>query len=45
MHTQWVLGGHTTVVQFISAVSLLELRLGADTPKRKKAVDRIQEAF
>lgn len=45
MHTQWVVGGHGTVVRFISAVVLLELRLGADTPKRKKAVDRIQQAF
>lgn len=45
MHTQWVVGGHGNVVRFISAVVLLELRLGADTPKRKKAVDRIQQAF
>lgn len=45
MHTEWVFGGHGTVVRFISAVVLLELRLGADTPKRKKAVDRIQQAF
>lgn len=45
MHTEWVLGGHGTVVRFISAVVLLELRLGADTPKRKQAVDRIQQAF
>ncbi len=45
MHTQWVVGGHGNVVRFISAIVLLELRLGADTPKRKKAVDRIQQAF
>jgi predicted nucleic acid-binding protein len=45
LHTEWVLGGYGTVVRFISAVALLELRLGADTPKRKKAVDRIQHAF
>jgi predicted nucleic acid-binding protein len=45
LHTEWVLGGQGTVVRFISAVALLELRLGADTPKRKKAVDRIQQAF
>lgn len=36
MHAEWVLSGHGTVVRFISAVALLELRLGADTPKRKK---------
>lgn len=45
MHTEWVLGGHGTVVRFISAVVLLGLRLDADTPMRKKAVDRIQQAF
>lgn len=45
MHAEWVLGGHGTIVRFISAVTLLELRLGADTPKRKKAVDRLCQAF
>ena len=45
MHAEWVLSGHGTVVRFISAVALLELRLDADTPKRKKAVDRLQQAF
>ncbi len=45
MYAEWVLGGHGTVVRFISAVVLLELRLGADTPKRKKAVDRLHLAF
>jgi predicted nucleic acid-binding protein len=44
-HEKWVLGGHGTVVRFISGIVLLELRLGADTPKRKKAVDRLQHAF
>lgn len=44
-HVEWVLGGHGTVVRFISAIVLLELRLGADTPKRKKAVDRLHHAF
>lgn len=45
MHAEWVLGGHGTVVRFISAVALLELRLGADTLKRKKTVDRLHQAF
>lgn len=45
IHAEWVLGGQGTVVRFISAVALLELRLGADTPKRKKAVDRLHQAF
>ena len=44
-HVEWVLGGHGTVMRFISAIVLLELRLGADTPKRKRAVDRLQQAF
>jgi predicted nucleic acid-binding protein len=45
LHAEWVLGGHGTIIRFISAVVLLELRLGADTPKRKKAVDRLHHAF
>jgi len=45
MNAEWVLGGHGTVVRFISTVALLELRLGADTSKRKKAVDRLHQAF
>lgn len=45
MHGEWVLGGHGTVVRFVSGIALLELRLGADTPKRKKAVDQLQQAF
>lgn len=45
MYAEWILGGQGSVVRFISAVALLELRLGADTPKRKKAVDRLNQAF
>lgn len=45
MYAEWILGGQGSVVRFISAVALLELRLGADTPKRKKAVDRLSQAF
>lgn len=45
LHAEWVLGGGGSITRFISAVVLLELRLGADTPKRKRAVDRVQEAF
>ena len=45
LHAEWVLGGQGTIVRFISAVVLLELRLGADTPKRKRAVDRLHHAF
>jgi len=45
MHAEWVLGGHGAVVRFISAITLLELRLGADTPKRSKAVEHLRQAF
>lgn len=45
MYAEWILGGQGTVVRFISAVALLELRLGADTSKRKKAIDRLHQAF
>jgi predicted nucleic acid-binding protein len=40
-----VLGGYGTIIRFISAVVLLELRLGSDTPKRKRAVDHLHRAF
>ena len=45
LHAEWVLDGGGSIIRFISAVVLLELRLGADTRKRKRAVDRLQEAF
>lgn len=45
MHAEWVLGGQGSIVRFVSAVALLELRLGVDSPKRKKAVDRLHQAF
>lgn len=45
LHSEWVLGGGGSIIRFISAITILELRLGADTPKRKKAVDRLQQAF
>jgi len=45
LHAECVLGGHGTVIRFLSGVVLLELQLGADTPKRRKAVDQLQEAF
>lgn len=45
LHAEWVLGGGGSIIRFISAISILELRLGADTVKRKKAVDRLQQAF
>lgn len=44
-HDQWVWGTYHRVTRFLSAVVLMELRLGADTRKRRRAVDRIQAAF
>jgi len=44
-HAAMVLGGRHSLLRFLSAVVLLELRIGADTPRRIRAVDRIEEAF
>lgn len=41
----WVAGGRQSGIRFLSAVVLLELRVGADTARRSRAVDRIQAAF
>jgi predicted nucleic acid-binding protein len=44
-HATWVWGGRHSRIRFLSAVVLLELRLGADTARRARAVDRIRAAF
>ncbi|MBI4864863.1 MAG: PIN domain-containing protein [Candidatus Riflebacteria bacterium] len=44
-HAEWVAGQVEGTVRFLSAVVLMELRLGADTPPRKRAVDRLKSAF
>lgn len=44
-HSEWVWGRHRQITRFLSAIVLMELRLGADSTKRKRAVDRIQAAF
>ena len=44
-HEEWVWAGTAPRVRFLSAVVLLELRVGADTLRRRRAVDRIQAAF
>ncbi len=44
-HGEWVWGGRPARVRFLSAVVLMELRVGADTVRRRRAVDRILEAF
>ena len=45
LHADWIFGGVNNTIRFLSAVVLMELRLGADTVGRKRAVDRIQAAF
>jgi predicted nucleic acid-binding protein len=45
LHADWVFGLAGSSIRFLSSVVLMELRLGADTTKRKKAVDRIKAAF
>jgi predicted nucleic acid-binding protein len=45
LHTEWVLGPTSGRIRFLSSIVLLELRLGADTPRRRRAVDRIRAAF
>ena len=45
LHADWIFGGVSHIVRFLSSVVLMELRIGADTPRRQRAVDRIQAAF
>jgi predicted nucleic acid-binding protein len=45
LRADWIFGGVSNTVRFLSSVVLMELRLGADTPQRTRAVDRIQAAF
>ena len=45
LHGDWIFGGVGNIIRFLSSVVLMELRLGADTLRRRRAVDRIQTAF
>ena len=45
LHQNWVCGRIPTTVRFLSSIVLLELRLGADTPKRRRAIGGILRAF
>ena len=45
LHGDWIFGGVNNIIRFLSSIVLMELRLGADTARRKRAVDRIQAAF
>jgi predicted nucleic acid-binding protein len=44
-YADWVFGRVGDIIRFLSSVVLMELRLGANTPRRKRAVDRIKSAF
>src|SRR5437899_1613985 len=43
--TEWVFGRSGMAIRFLSAIVLMELRLGADSLKRRRAVDGIRAAF
>ena len=45
LYADWIFGGVSNIIRFFSSIVLLELRLGADTARRHRAVDRIQAAF
>ena len=45
LHEEWIAGRVPGTVRFLSSIVLLELRLGADTPRRRRAVDGIKAAF
>ncbi len=45
LYADWVFGRIENTIRFLSSVVLMELRLGADTPKRKRMVDRIKAVF
>ena len=44
-YAEWVFGGVGEIIRFLSAVVMMELRLGANTRKRTKAVDQVLAAF
>jgi predicted nucleic acid-binding protein len=45
LHADWIFGGVSNIIRFLSSIALMELRIGADTPRRQRAVDHIQAAF
>lgn len=45
LHSGWVLGPVGKTIRFLSSVVVLELDMGADTPRRKQAVDRLKRVF
>jgi predicted nucleic acid-binding protein len=45
LYAEWVFGGVSNIIRFLSSIVLMELRIGADTARRQRAVDRLQAAF
>jgi len=45
LSAEWVFGHPGGAVRFLSSVVLMELRLGADSPRRRRALDRVRAAF
>jgi predicted nucleic acid-binding protein len=45
LYADWIFGGVSHIIRFLSSVVLMELRIGADTARRQRAVDRIQAGF
>jgi predicted nucleic acid-binding protein len=45
LHADWVFGRLGDHIRFLSSIVLMELRLGADTFARRRAIDRIKAAF
>jgi predicted nucleic acid-binding protein len=45
LYAEWIFGGVSNIIRFLSSIVLLELRIGADTARRQRAVDRVQAAF
>jgi predicted nucleic acid-binding protein len=45
LYADWIFGGVNNIIRFLSSVVLMELRIGADSVRRQRAVDRIEAAF
>jgi predicted nucleic acid-binding protein len=45
LHLDWVFGGVSNTIRFLSAVVLMDLHLGADATRRKRCVEHKQAAF
>ena len=35
LYADWIFGGVSNIIRFLSSVVLMELRIGADTPRRR----------